>query len=100
MLNRLDGTLGLGFNNQNEQVTYHLAPTIRSTQIAGSHVPLLPTNLLSRLARSPLISVDALASAPTISEIENGHVIAGKGDSVLVRGVLGNSEFYDVFRSD
>jgi hypothetical protein len=100
VLNRLDGTLGLGLNNQNEHAAHHLAPAIRSTQLAGPQVSLLPTNLLSMLARTPLISKDALASAPIISEIENGHVIAGKGDSVLVRGELGSHELYDVFRSD
>lgn len=99
VLNRPDGTLGLGFTTPNEHVAHHLAPAIRSTQITGPHVPLLPTNLLSMLARSPLISVDALASAPTISAIENAHVIAGKGDIVWVQGELGSNEHYDVFRT-
>lgn len=100
VLNRLDGTLNLGFSNQNESGAYHFAPTIRSTQITGPHLPMLSAKLQSMLTRTPLISIDALASAPAIGEIENDRVIAGKGDRVFVQGDIGSNELFDIFRPD
>ncbi len=100
VLNRLDGTLTLGVNNPTETASSHLMPTIRSSQISGPHLPMLSAKLQSMLTRMPLVSADALASAPTISEIENNHVIAGKGDVVLVQGNLDSNELFDVFRPD
>jgi hypothetical protein len=100
VLNRLNGTLNLGFSHQTEEGSYHLAPSVRSTQISGPHLPMLSAKLQSMLTRTPLISADALASAPTISQIENDRVIAGKGDTIFVQGALGSNELFDVFRSD
>lgn len=100
VLNRLDGTLNLGVSNPTATASSHLEPIIRSSQISGPHLPMLSAKLQSLLTRTPLVSADALASAPMIREIENDHVIAGKGDSVLVQGELGSHELFDVFRPD
>ena len=96
VLNRLKSTLEL--QPDNEEPARHLVPTIRSTAIRDSHVPMLSKPLEFLLLRTPLISTSNLADIATISTIENDHVIAGKGDFILVKGHLGNNERFDVFR--
>lgn len=98
VLNRLNGTLQLQPNN--EEPARHLVPTIRSTTMRGSQVPMLSKPLESLLLRTPLISSSHLPDIATISTIENDHVIAGKGDFILAKGHLGNNERFDVFRID
>ena len=98
VLNRLKGTLEL--QPDNEEPARQLVPTIRSTAIRASHVPLLSKPLESLLLRTPLISTANLPNIATISTIENDHVIAGKGDFIWVKGYLGDSERFDVFRTE
>ena len=96
VLNRLSGSLSLEADSS--APLQHLGPTIRSTPIDRSPLPLLSEKLQSLFARTPLISTDALPNVPTIRDIESGRVMAGKGDSVFVIGDVGSYEQFDVFR--
>ena len=96
VLNRASGTLSVEADNAVPK--QHLGPTIRSTEIARSPLPLLSEKLQNLFARTPLISADALPNAPTVREIESGRVMAGKGDSVFVQGDVGTNKLFDVFR--
>ncbi len=96
VLNRASGTLSVEADNAVPM--QHLGPTIRSTEIARSPLPLLSEKLQNLFARTPLISADALPNAPTVREIESGRVMAGKGDSVFVQGDVGTNKLFDVFR--
>jgi hypothetical protein len=96
VLNRLNGSLGLEFDNS--APLQQLGPAMRSTPIAHAPLQLLSEKLQSLFTRTPLISNDSLPNAPTIREIESGRVIAGKGDSVFVIGDVGSNEQFDVFR--
>ena len=98
VLNRSSGSLSIETDQSDSAPLLHLEPSIRSTPIDRSPLPLLTEKLQNLFARTSLTSSDALPNAPTIREIESGRVMAGKGDTVFVIGDVGSYEQFDVFR--
>lgn len=62
-----------------------LAPSMRTEPIASDPVPLLASNSLALMQRTPLMSPDELAQAPRIVALADGHRIAATGDLIYVR---------------
>jgi hypothetical protein len=69
--------------------TVHLTPQVRSESVEQA-IPAVPYEIVAAFMGKPsVIPKDDVATLPYIVALREGHVIAGMGDEVYARGILG-----------
>ena len=77
------------------QPTVKLSPKVRATRV-DAPISTIPLNAIQQFLGHPqVISEREINSAPYIVASSDGHLIAGKGDEIYVRGLVagGDTEF-------
>ena len=76
-----------------------LTPRVRAASRDADGIASIPFNLIEPfLNEAVILDTDELATAPRIVAAQDGSVLLSRGDSAYVRGDLGNSREYRVFR--
>lgn len=98
---RVNGRLRLGksVGDGAANGTVRLSPQIRSENLAKDAISSIPPNIIEPFLTQPLIiEADEMANAPRIVATNEGHVFLGKEDKAYVRGELGDTTVFQVYR--
>jgi len=101
VLEKMDGVARLKFGNSvgGPGDTVKLSPGIRSESSESGAIGAIPMNLIAPFLTDAIIfDSNQLAAAPRIVATQEGHVMLGQGDTAYVRGTLGNTRDWQVFR--
>ena len=79
--------------------TVRLSPKVRSQLLDNGAIASIPLNLIGPfLSEAVVVSQDELASAPRIVATQEGRVMISKGELAYVRGELGSTRSFTLFR--
>jgi len=79
--------------------TVKLSPRIRGSSLDGDAIPSIPFNLIEPFLNEAVIfQANELATAPRIVATQEGRVLLSRGDTAYVRGELGGSSSFRIFR--
>jgi hypothetical protein len=79
--------------------TLRLSPRVRSSDLNRDGIPSIPLHLIEPFLNEAVIfDTNELAAAPRIVGTQEGRVLLGRGDLAYVRGDLGTSRNFRVFR--
>jgi hypothetical protein len=77
-----------------------LKPRMRISSLASAPITSIPMHLIEPfLTDAILFDTDALAAAPRVVAIQEGHVVAGSGDLAYARGDFAGANDFLVFRT-
>jgi hypothetical protein len=97
-----NGRARLGLDNaqgEGGMPTVKLEPGVISEKLPPSGIPALDPALIGPFLTRPLIvEPDELQQSPRIVAVAPGHVMLSPGDRAYVRGPLGATERFDVYR--
>ena len=96
---RLRLSRGVGNDGDGGVPTVRLSPQTRIEAMGNDAIPAIPANAIEPFLTQPLlIEENALANAPRVIQGREGHVNVGKGDTVYVRGNLGDATLFQVYQ--
>jgi hypothetical protein len=79
--------------------TVKLTPRARATALDGDAIPSIPFHLIEPFLNEAVIFDDnELATAPRIVATQEGRVLLSRGDTAYVRGELGGTTAFRIFR--
>lgn len=99
LLDRIRGVLRAGVSEQSPHSLLRLSPAVRAQALDAQRIPVVAEAVLRMLSRIRLFGTGQLDIAPVIVGMTEGRALAGEGDSIFVRGDLGNEQNFDVVRS-
>jgi hypothetical protein len=102
VLEKIDGMARLKLGNTVGGVgdTVKMSPTIRGESSENGAIGSIPMNLIAPFLTDAMIfDSNQLAAAPRIVATQEGHVLLGRGDTAYVRGELGNTRNWQIFRA-
>ena len=98
LLDRIRGVLRMAQPEQGAHASVRWSPAVRAQALDAQRVPVVAEHLLRMLSRTRLLGAGQLAVAPVIVGIAEGRALAGEGDSIFIRGEMGNEQRFDVVR--
>jgi hypothetical protein len=101
VLEKIDGMARLKLGNTvGGTDNVKLSPSIRSESSETGAIGSIPMNLIAPFLNDALVfDTNEMATAPRIVATQEGHVLLGRGDTAYVRGELGNTRNWQVFRA-
>ncbi|MBX3621517.1 MAG: LysM peptidoglycan-binding domain-containing protein [Rhizobacter sp.] len=79
--------------------TVRLSPRVRSSDLNKDGIPPIPLHLIEPFLNEAVIfESNQLASAPRVVSTQEGRVLLSRGDLAYVRGDIGNTRNFRVFR--
>jgi hypothetical protein len=79
--------------------TVRLSPRIRSEAVGDGAIASIPLNLIEPFLNEAIVfDTDELERAPRIVASQEGRVLLSRGDTAYVRGDLGTTREYRIFR--
>ena len=98
LLDRIRGVLHTSVSEQSPHSSVRLSPAVRAQALGAQRIPVVAETVLRMLSRIRLFGTGQLDVAPVIVGMTEGRALAGEGDSIFVRGDLGNDQSFDVIR--
>ena len=98
LLDRIRGVLRMSTLEQSPHGSVHLSPALRAHALEAQRIPVIAEPMLRMQSRTRLLDAGWLAVAPVIVGMTENRSMAGEGDSIFVRGDLGNEQSFDVVR--
>ena len=101
VLEKVDGRARLKLGNAvGGTDVVKLSPSIRGESSDMAGITTIPMNLIGPFLNDALVfESDELATAPRIVATQEGHVLLGRGDLAFVKGEVGNTRDWQVFRN-
>lgn len=96
---KTNGRASLRVGDGTEGGSGRLSPRVRSSNLNGDGIPSIALNLIEPFLNEAVIfDQNELAKAPRIVGAQEGRVFLSRGDLAYVRGDLGESRSFRVFR--
>ena len=101
VLEKVDGRARLKLGNAvGGTDVVKLSPSIRGESSDMAGITTIPMNLIGPFLNDAVVfESNELAAAPRIVATQEGHVLLGRGDLAFVKGEVGNTRDWQVFRN-
>lgn len=93
------GQLSLSSEITGHNDSQHWSPRIRKEPISRTPLPVLAPSLQLQLTQAPILWNGMLPVTPRITAIADDHAMAGRYDTVFVKGELGPHTVFTVIRT-